>query len=170
MIRRQRRGGGALRLRRVWNQGRGLIICYENSPQKEFQNSQLYNRRGNRSNNSLLLLKQCINPGRRAPNPTFPTQIPFNSQPRRMETPLLAALAPLTCCVSPHLQFSASAAHAPRVFLPPTFSDAARSLSIRRAELREESCPAGQGSSTDGLLAVFLRHVVLIHCELRELN
>lgn len=79
MIGRQRRGGGTLRLRPrgVWNGGRGLIIFSENTPQKEFQNSQLCSCWRNRSNKFLFRLYTNVaslkqNHERRAPTRTFP--------------------------------------------------------------------------------------------------
>lgn len=144
MIRRQRRGGGTLRLRlrRVWNQGRGLIVFSENSPQKEFQNFQLHNRWRNRSNKFLLPLNQ---PRTLSSSPSFPTEILLNSPPRRMETPLAAALAPLTCCVSPHLQSSTSAAHVPKVFPSSTVKLRCQVAVYPQTRVKREELPRGAG-------------------------
>lgn len=52
-----------------------------------------------------------------APTRTFQLKVFGHPRLRRMETPLLAALVPLTCCVSAHFQFSSSTALTPQVFL-----------------------------------------------------
>lgn len=77
MIRRQRRGGETLWLRRIWNGGRALVKC-ANTPQKEFKNFHPCSRRWNRSN-KLLLTAMLPVPTRTEPwppgsNPNFSTR------------------------------------------------------------------------------------------------
>lgn len=56
------------------------------------------------------------------------------------------------------------------VFLSPHLNYSALSLVIRRPELPESKCSAGQSSRTDRLLAAFIRHVASIRRQQRELN
>lgn len=171
MIGRQRRGGGTLRLRPrphgVWNGGRGLIIFSENTPQKEFQNSQLCSCWRNRSNKFLFRLYANVaslkqNHERRAPTRTFPLKF-CSAIPAAADGD---AAARCTCPAYllrvgsfPVLLFSSSCS---QVFLSLHLNYSVLSLVIRRPVLAENKCPAGKSKRTDRLMDAFVRHVASI--------